>query len=71
MTQSERVLDYLKKYDSITPLEAFRALGITKLATVVSNMIRYEGIPIEKKWVKVVNRYGQTVTVKSYSLKEE
>ena len=71
MTQSERVLDYLKKYQTISPMEAFSALGITKLATVISNMIRHQGIAIEKVPVIVKNRYGQTCHVMSYRLKEE
>lgn len=71
MTQSERVLDYLKKYESISPMEAFSALGITKLATVISNMIRHQGIAIEKVPINVRNRYGQTCRVMSYRLKEE
>ena len=28
-TQAERVLDYIKKYGSITTLDAFRDLGVT------------------------------------------
>ena len=71
MTQSERVLDYLKKYETISPMEAFSALGITKLATVISNMIRHQGIAIEKVPINVRNRYGQTCHVMSYRLKEE
>lgn len=69
MTQREQVLDYLQKYESITPMEAFHQLGITKLATVVSDMIRHEGMPIEKKPVLVRNRFGRTVRVMSYSLR--
>lgn len=68
MTQRDRVLKYLQEHDEITPLDAFRELGITKLATVVSGMIREEGMDITKEWKEVKNRYGETCRVMSYSL---
>ena len=42
MTQREQILQYIKDFGSITPMEAFSDLGITKLATRVSEM-RKEG----------------------------
>ena len=69
MTQREAVMDYITKYDSITPMEAFQQLGITKLATVVSDMIRHDGAPIEKVPVIVKTRYGKTTRVMSYRLR--
>ena len=36
MTQREQILLYLHTFGSITPMEAFADLGITKLATRVS-----------------------------------
>ena len=38
MTQCEQIMDYLHQFGSITPMEAFADLGITKLATRVSEM---------------------------------
>ena len=70
MTQRERVLDYLKRNESITPMEAFHQLGITKLATVVSDMIRHGGVPIVKERIKTQNRYGQSAVYMSYSLRK-
>ena len=45
MTQRELILNYIKDFGSITPLEAFADLGITKLATRISEM-RRDGIAI-------------------------
>ena len=38
MTQSERILKYINDFGSITPMQAFGDLGITKLATRISEM---------------------------------
>lgn len=43
MTQKEQILDYLKRFETITPMQAFGDLGITKLATRISEM-RRDGI---------------------------
>lgn len=71
MTQKQRVIDYLQNHADITPMEAFSELGITKLATVVSNLIREDNAPIEKVWKKATNRYGEPVSFMSYRLKGE
>ena len=69
MKQSERILDYLNKFGSITPLDAFRDLGITKLATRVSEM-KKEGIEFEQEYVKTKNRFNEEVSYMKYRLKE-
>lgn len=70
MTQKERVKAYLLQHKEITPMDAFQELGITKLATVVSLMIREDQEPIEKAWKRSTNRYGEPVLYMSYRLKE-
>lgn len=70
MTQKERVLKYLRNNDKITPMDAFQYLGITKLATVVSELIREDNVPIEKIWEKSTNRFGEPVMYMSYRMKE-
>ena len=69
MRQSERILQYIHDFGSISPMEAFQDLGVTKLATRVSEM-RREGIEFEKKYVKAKNRYGETVYYMRYSLRD-
>jgi hypothetical protein len=39
MTQYQKIINYIEKYGSITPLDAF-PMGITKLSTRVSEMRR-------------------------------
>lgn len=69
MTQREQILDYLRLFGSITPMEAFADLGITKLATRVSEM-RRDGMEFKIEKVKSKNRLGKTVHFAKYSLKE-
>lgn len=70
MTQSERIMKYMQDFGSITPMEAFSDLGITKLATRVSEM-RRDGIHIHKEPVRRTNRYGESVRFMRYSLEEK
>lgn len=69
MTQKEQILDYLKRFKTITPMEAFADLGITKLATRVSEM-RREGIEFNIETEKRKNRFGKPIWYAKYSLKE-
>lgn len=67
MTQSERIYKYMQDFGSITPMQAFSDLGVTKLATRVSEM-RRDGVRIHKEPVKARNRYGESVRYMQYSL---
>ncbi len=69
MTQSERILAYIREFGSISPMEAFSDLGITKLATRVSEMSR-DGIRFKKQMEKTKNRYGEAVSYMRYSLED-
>lgn len=71
MTQHQLILKYIQDFGSITPMEAFD-LGITKLATRVSEM-RRDGMQFKIETVKSKNRYGKSVHFAKYSFptKEE
>ena len=66
MTQAERILDYIDRFGSISPIEAFSDLGITKLATRISEMVA-AGEQISKQRETRRNRYGDKVTYMRYS----
>ena len=66
MTQRERILDYIDTFGSITSMEAFSDLGITKLTTRISE-IRQSGVPIQSVKEKRKNRYGEDTTYYRYS----
>ena len=65
MTQHERILNYIDTFGSISPMEAFTDLGITKLATRISEMSS-EGIQFTKERESTKNRYGENVSYMRY-----
>lgn len=71
MTQRERVLEYIRKHGSISPMEAFHDLGVTKLATIISYLSRKEGYVFRRKFEQKKNRFGQPVHYMRYSLLDE
>lgn len=69
MTQTERVLDYLRRYHSITALDALRDLGIMRLASRISDL-RRGGHSVTRTMVEVENRFGEKTRVACYALNE-
>lgn len=67
MTQKELVIKYIKDFGSISPMEAFSDLGITKLATRVSELIR-DGESIKKVPEQRLNRYGKKCRFMRYTM---
>lgn len=71
MTQREMILQYIEDFGSITPMQAFSDLGVTKLATRISEM-RKDGMDCFKiETIRSKNRYGKTVHFARYSFKDE
>ena len=65
-TQIERIEEYINEYGSITPMDAFMDLGITKLATRISTMIR-SGYAIKKNhatWAKSLGATNQLYVIR-------
>lgn len=69
MTQREQILQYINDFGSITPMEAFSDLGITKLATRISEM-RKDGMRFKIETVHGKNRYGKPTHYAKYSFAE-
>lgn len=70
MNQREAILKYIEDFGSITPMEAFGDLGVTKLATRISEM-RRDGMQFKIETIKSKNRYGHTVNFARYSFVKE
>lgn len=70
ISQSDRVLAYIREFGSITQLEALRDLGVMRLASRISDLKR-AGYHIKKETVTVKNRYGENCRIKRYSFAEE
>ena len=66
-TQNERILDYIDKFGSITQFDAFRDLGIMRLASRISDL-RSLGYPITSTGESVKNRFGEKCHIKRYSM---
>ena len=66
-TQSERVLEYIESFGSITQLEALQDLGVMRLASRISDLKKL-GYPITSNVEAVKNRYGENCYIKRYSL---
>lgn len=64
-SQQSDILRYIWKYDSITPMDAFSDLGITKLATRISEM-KALGIQFDQEFEGRENRFGKKVRYMRY-----
>lgn len=64
-TQHEKIIHYIERYGSITPMDAFNDLGITRLAARIHD-IRMSGIAIQGDFEASTNRFGETVHYMRY-----
>ena len=67
-TQQQRVYDYMDRFGSITSLQAFADLGVTRLADVVFKL-KKAGVEIHTEMKGCKNRFGDPVRFARYSLK--
>lgn len=70
MTQAERIIEFMEQNGSITSMDAFNYLGITKLTTRISEM-RASGMDIDGVMEKRKNRFGESVRFMRYTLVKE
>ena len=69
ITQEQKVYRHLKHFGSITPMEAIRQYGITRLAAVVFNL-KESGVPIATVRRTGKNRFGEKTNWAEYSIEE-
>lgn len=69
MAQKQRVLDYIEEYGSISSLEAFQDLGITRLSAVIFNL-KEDGYEFDTKTEYSKNRFGERTHFARYTLKK-
>lgn len=60
-TQKQKILDHLARRGSVTTMEAFTELGITKLTTRISEL-RRDGYDIVAERVVLRDNYGRVKT---------
>ena len=66
-TQTERILDYIEEFGSITQMDALKDLGVMRLASRISDL-KKKGYPIKSEMETVHHRYGEPCYIKRYSL---
>jgi hypothetical protein len=70
MSQCERILKYMETFGSITTMEAFNVLGVTRLSGRIHDL-RQRGYDIESETIESENRYGDKVRYYKYFLKKD
>ena len=68
-SQCEKILDYMQKHGGITQLDAFLDIGCWRLASRISDL-KKRGYAINREMIKVQNRYGESIPVARYSLRD-
>lgn len=66
VSQKQMVLDYITEFGSITPIDAFRDLGVTRLAAKVFEL-KKDGHDIDKVIETGKNRFGNRTRYARYS----
>lgn len=69
-TQCEKIVEYMRQFGTITPLEAMRDLGVMRLGARVWDLENKNGFVIRHQMIKVKNRFGTDTIVCQYSLVE-
>lgn len=70
ITQKDRILQYIRRFGSISSWEAYQELGITQLGARVDNL-KKEGYQFRTEWESSTNRYGEKVDYKRYYLVDD
>lgn len=69
-TQRDYVLEFIKSYGSISSWQAYELLGVTQLATRVSEL-KAKGYKFRKERVKSITRFGVKTHFDRYYLVED
>lgn len=68
-TQADRIIQYMQDFGSITQMQALQDLGCLRLASRISEL-RKNGYEINRRMIKVKNRFGESCSVAEYTLAE-
>ena len=66
-SQISEIIHHLRKYKSITSMEAIKKYGATRLSGIIY-VLKERGFGIETELVEVKNRYGHITRVAVYHL---
>ena len=68
MTQSELILQHLREYGSITPMDSIHLYGCMRLGARIYDL-KQEGYDITVERETAINRFGKPVTYARYRLR--
>lgn len=66
-SQISDIIHHLRKYKSITSMEAIRRYGATRLSGIIY-LLKERGFEIETEMVETKNRYGHVTRIAVYHL---
>lgn len=69
ITQKDRILEYIRKFGSISSFEAYANLGITQLGARI-DQLKKEGYEFKTEWESNTNRFGEKTDYKRYYLSD-
>lgn len=69
VSQCDRIVEYMRKYGSITQMEGYLDIGCWRLASRICDL-KKRGYHIKTETVYVKNKYGEKVPIAKYSLIE-
>lgn len=70
MNQEQKIINYVERFGSITTLDAFRDLAITRLSARIFN-IKKLGYKVLSVREKSKNRFGEEVNYNRYFIEKE
>ena len=68
-TQVDRVIAYMKQFGSVSTLDAFKDLGVTRLSARIFE-IRKRGYKVKAEPIQAKNRFGEKSHIKRYSFEK-
>lgn len=69
MKQTDRIIDYITRFGSISSWEAYQDLGITQLGARIWELER-DGMEFHREMVRGTNRLGDPTHFMRYAFKE-
>lgn len=69
--KTSEVLEHLKKYKTITSIEAIEKFGATRLSAIIYNLRNNYGLSIATYDVPFTDRYGTKTSCAKYVLMED
>ena len=70
MSQNDRVMKYIIDFGSISSMEAFKDLGVTRLSARIYDL-KQRGYKFRKTLEKGINRYGEKCHFERYALEQK